>query len=148
MITDTHFVFLHAKGFQPFNAEFSPIGKPLQIGIRFTEELHFHLFKLSCSESEIAGCNLISERLTDLTYPKRNFLSGSTLHIFEIDKNSLCRFRSEVYRVFVIFRNTLKRLEHQVKLTDICKIMLTTGRTGNIVFFNKVLHLFLTPRIY
>ena len=71
-------------------AEGSPVLEPLKVGTRLTEELQLHLFKLSGTESEIAGCDLVTEGLTDLSDTEGNLLAGSSLYIFEVNKNTLC----------------------------------------------------------
>ena len=129
MIADTHLFFFHSKRFQPVDTEVSPIIKPLQIGIRLAEELKLHLLELSGTECKVTRCDLITERFTDLSDTKRDFLSGCTLYIFEVYENALCCLRTKIYGIFCILCNTLKCLEHQVELTDICKIMFATGRT-------------------
>lgn len=57
-------------------------------------ELHLadvaEIAKLSGTESEIAGCDLVTEGLTDLSDTEGNLLAGSSLYIFEVNKNTLC----------------------------------------------------------
>ena len=147
MIAHAHLFFLHAQRFQPVDAKRSPVGEPLQIGIRFTEEFQFHLFKFAGTEGEVSRRDLVSERLTDLSDTERDLLSGSSLHIFEIYKDTLSRLRSQVNGIFRILGNALERLEHQVELTYVGKVMLSARRTGNIMILYKIFHLFLRERI-
>ena len=143
MVTHTHFLVLHAKALQPVNTELFPVCKPLKISIRLTEEFQLHLLKFSGTEGKVSGCDLITEGFTDLTDTERNFLTGSSLNILKVNKNTLCCFGSQIYGILCILRYTLKSLKHQVELADIGKIVLAAGRTGNIVVLNKCFHLFL-----
>ena len=56
----------------------------------FMEKLAYYcLLYTSCSESKIAWCDLISERLTDLSDTKWNLLTGCSLDILEINEDTL-----------------------------------------------------------
>ncbi len=94
MFTETKLLFLHTEGKQPVFAEFLPILIPFKIRTGFTEKFQLHLFKFTGTESKIAGGNFITEGFSDLADSERNFLSGSTLNIFKVDKNTLRSFRS------------------------------------------------------
>ena len=94
MITQTHLVFLNAKGDQPVTAEASPVLEPLQIGSRLTEELQLHLLKLTGTECKVTRRNLVTERFSNLADSKRDLLAGSSLNILEVYKNALCCLRS------------------------------------------------------
>ena len=94
VITKSHLVFLDAKRQQPVTAEASPVLEPLHIGAGLAEELQLHLLELSGTESEVTGCDLITERLTNLSDTERNLLTGSSLYIFEVNENTLCSLGS------------------------------------------------------
>ncbi len=143
MVTQTHLIFFDTECKQPVTAEASPVLEPLQICTRLTEEFKLHLLKLSCTECEVTRCDLITERFTDLTDTERDLLTGSSLYVLEIYENTLCCFRTQINSVLCIFRNALECFEHQVELTDICEIVLATGRAGDIVILHKRLHFFL-----
>ena len=49
---------------------------------------------LNHTEGEIAGCDLISERLANLPDSERDLLSGGTLYILEVYENTLRGLRS------------------------------------------------------
>ena len=148
MVSDTHFFRLDAKSLQPVDTELFPVCEPFEVSVGLTEEFQLHLLKLSGTEREVAGCDFIPEGLTDLTDTKRDFLSGSTLYVLEVYENTLCGFGTQIYRILCILRNTLEGLEHQVELTDLGKVMLAAGRAGNLIIFDKLHHLFLTPAVY
>ena len=148
MITITYFFILQSQFMQPVQAELFPVIKPLQICVRFTEELQFHLLKLSGTERKVTRCDFITERFTNLSNTERQFLSGCSLNIFKVYKDTLSCFRSQIYCIFGIFSYTLECFEHQVKLTNISKVMFATGRAWNLMLFNEFFHLFLTPCVH
>ena len=94
MITVTDFFFLQSQAIQPVQADLFPLREPFQVCIRFAEELQLHLLKLTGTESKVSGSNLITEGFSDLGNTKWQFLSGSSLYVFKVYKNSLGRLRS------------------------------------------------------
>ena len=94
MVTQAQLILFHAERFQPVEAEASPVLEPLKIRPRNTEELQLHLLKLTCTEGKVARCDLITEGLSDLSDTKRQLLSGSTLYVLKVDKDTLRRLRS------------------------------------------------------
>src|SRR5438309_6594164 len=50
----------------PIHSLLLPVLEPLYVGARLHEELHLHLLELARTENEVAGRNLIPERLADL----------------------------------------------------------------------------------
>ena len=148
MIAVTHFLMLQAQAVQPVQTELLPVVEPLQIRIRLAEELQLHLLKLSGTESEVSGGNLIPEGFSDLSDTEGQLLSGSSLYIFEVYKDTLGGLRTEIYRVFRVLGNTLEGFEHQVELTDIGEIVLSAGGAGNLMLLNESGHLFLAPGVH
>ena len=94
MVTQSHLILLDSKGNEPVTAEASPVLEPLHIGAGLAEELQLHLLELSGTESEVTGCDLITERLTNLSDTERNLLTGSSLYIFKVNENTLCSLGS------------------------------------------------------
>ena len=94
VITYTHLFFFHSERFQPVNTEIFPVCKPFKVCVRFTEEFKFHLLELTCTECKVTRCNLVTERFTDLTDTKWNLLTGCSLNIFKVYKNTLSCLRS------------------------------------------------------
>ena len=148
MVADTHLLLFHSQTLQEINTVLFPVRKPFQIRIRLTEELHLHLFELSHTEDKVAGCDLVSERFTHLADAKRNLLAGGSLHILEINKNTLCRLRTQIYGVLRVLCDALEGLEHQIELSDIRKVMFAASRTGNVMFLDKIFHLLLAPAVH
>src|SRR5699024_9189125 len=99
MVAVTHFIFFQSERRQPVQAETLPVVKPLQICIRFAEELQLHLLELPCTECKVTRRNLISEGFTDLSNTERQFLSGGTLHIFKVYKYTLGSLRAKIYGI-------------------------------------------------
>ena len=147
MVADAHFVLFHAKALKPVDTELFPVGKPLKVRIRLAEELQLHLLKFPGTEGKVSGSNLIAEGFTHLADSERNLLSGGSLYILKVYKNTLRGLRTQIHRVLRVLCNALEGLEHQIELTDIRKIMFAAGRTGNIMLRNKCFHLFLAPAV-
>ena len=126
----------------------SPVLEPVKVGARLAEELKLHLLELTGTEGEVTRCNLVTERFTDLTDSERNFLSGSSLYVLEVYKDTLCSLRTQIYGVFCILGNSLESLEHQVKLTNVGEIMLAAARTADVIVINVLFHLLLGPAVY
>ena len=47
---------------------------PVLVGARLDEELDLHLLELAGAEDEVAGSDLVAERLADLPMPNGGFL--------------------------------------------------------------------------
>ena len=147
MIAETQMLRLESQRRQPLHCVFFPVRKPFQICSGLAEEFHLHLLELSCAEREIAGCDLIAEGLADLADAERQMLSRCSLHILEVDENALRGFGAKIQRVRSVFRDSLKRLEHQVELADIRPVELAAGRTGNLELVDKAHHLVVGPAV-
>ena len=122
-----------------------PVVKPLKVGTRFAEKLHFHLFKLAGAENKITGGNFVSERLTDLADTKRNLLARGTLGISKVYKNALRRFGTKINLVFGVLGNPLEGLKHKVKLAYIGKIGAAAVGAFYAVFLYVFHHFFVRP---
>ena len=66
----------------------------------------------------------------------------------EVYEDALGGFGTEIYGVLCVLGDALEGLEHQVELTDICKVMFAACRAWYIVIFDEVHHLFLRPSVY
>ena len=147
MVTDTHFFRFDSQGLQPVDTELLPVSKPFQISVGLTEEFQLHLLKFTGTEGKVSGSDFVTEGFAHLADAEGNLLSGGTLYVFKVHKNTLCGFRTKVNRILRILGNALEGLEHQVKLTDIRKIMFAAARAGNVMFFNEIHHFFLIPAV-
>jgi hypothetical protein len=54
---------------------------PLLVGARLDEELHLHLLELAGAEDEVAGRDLVAERLADLRDAERRLLARVVMHV-------------------------------------------------------------------
>ena len=80
----------------PVEAFFLPFLEPFEFGAGAHEELHLHLFELSHTEDELAGDNLVSERLACLGYAERHFHAACLLHVEVVDEDALCCLWAQV----------------------------------------------------
>ena len=142
VISCTELFFLDAKADQPVVAECLPVIEPLKVCAGFAEELKFHLLELTCSEDEVAGCDLVTERLTDLADTERKLLSCRTLNVCEVNEDTLSCLRSQINFRCCILGNTDECLEHKVELTDIREVVAAAYRAGNVVVPDVSYHLF------
>ena len=67
----------------------------LRLGGRH-EELHLHLLELAGAEDEVAGRDLVAERLADLGDPERRLLARELEHVLEVDEDPLRRLGAQV----------------------------------------------------
>ena len=141
MITKTKVFFLDAKRKKPLVASLSPVLKPFCLCSWLAEELKLHLLELSCTECKVTRCDLVTEALTNLADTKWNLLTGCTLNILEVYKNTLRSLRTKIYCILSILCYALESLEHKVEFSDSCEIVLAAGWTWNAVLFDEVLHL-------
>ena len=145
MVTQTHVFFLDAEAEQEVLAGVLPVLEPFQIGARLAEEFQLHLLKLTGTEGEVARGNLVTEGLTNLCHAKRNLAAGGALYILEVYEDTLCGLRTQVQLVLCVLSDTLEGLEHQVKLTNIGKVMTTAVRAGDLLFVDVIAHLLIAP---
>ena len=120
---------------------------PFKVGTRRAEKFKLHLLKLARSECEVTGCNLVSERLTHLTDTERYLLAARSLNALEVYKNTLRRFGAEINNGRRVLCNALERLEHKVKLTNICEVMLAALGAYDVMLVYIFNHLFLAPAV-
>ena len=94
------------------------------------------------------GVISLRKDFSDLSDAEGNLLSGGSLHVLEVYKDTLGGLRAEIHSILRVLRHALEGLEHQVKLTDIGKIMLAAGGAGDVVLVDVGLHLLLAPGVY
>ena len=148
MVAESEIFFLYVKRIEPVAAEASPVFEPLQIRSRPAEKLKLHLLEFARAEGEVARRNLVPEGLSDLADAERNLFPGGSLDVLEIDEDTLRCLRTEIDGVLRVLRDALEGLEHQVKLTDIGKVVLSAGRAGNLVVIDECLHLHVAHRVH
>ena len=145
MITKSKVLLLDSKLKKPFVAELSPVFKPFGLCTGLAEELQLHLLELTGTEGEVTRRDLIPEGLSDLTDAEGYLLPGGTLYVLEVYEDSLCGLGTKIYHVLCILGYALEGLEHQVEFTDLREVMLSAGRTRDIMLLDKILHLLMGP---
>ena len=148
VVAEADIFVLQADGQQPVMAERAPIVEPLKVRAGLAEEFQLHLLELADAEDKVARSDLVTEGLTDLTDAEGQLFPGGTLDIVEVHKDALCRFGTEVHSVLGVLRDALKRLEHQVELTDVGEVVLAASGAGNVVLLNEVFHLDLREGVH
>ena len=148
VVAKSQMLFLDAQTQQKVLAVASPVLKPLKVGAGLAEELKLHLLELSYTEDEVAGSDLVSERLAHLSDAEGNLFTGSSLDIVEVYENTLSGLGTEIKLSLGVLGNALEGLEHQIKLTDIGKVLLAALRANDIVLVDVFKHLFICPACY
>ena len=95
------------------------------------EELHLHLFKLARAEDEVAGRNLVAERLADLGNSERRLLARELQHVLEVDEDALRSLGAQIGGRAGILQRADRRLEHQVELA--CLRQLAVGAFAGVL---------------
>ena len=116
-------VLAEAERFGPYpermaverHARLAPVLEPLLVGPRLDEELHLGLFELARAEDEVAGRDLVSERLADLGHAEGDLLARGGLHVEEVDVRPLRRLGTQVDGGGGLLNRAHEGLEHQVE---------------------------------
>lgn len=145
VIAKTEIFFLNSEAQEPITAETTPVVEPFEVGAGFAEEFEFHLFELSYAEDEVPGSDFVTERFTDLCNAERHSVTGGALNVFEVNKNTLCGFGTEIYGAGSIFGNALEGLKHKVELTYTGEVGFTAYGAFDLVFDDELFHLFVSP---
>jgi hypothetical protein len=86
------------------------------------EELHLHLLELAGAEDEVAGGDLVPERLADLGDTERRLLAGELEDVLEVVEDPLRRLGPQIgVRARVGDRSDL-RLDQQVEVARLPEI--------------------------
>ena len=83
--------------------------------VRPDEVLHLHLLELAHPEDEVAGADLVAERLADLGDPERDLLARALLDVLEVDVRALRRLGPQVDDRRLVLDRAHVRLEHEVE---------------------------------
>src|SRR5215213_9051860 len=104
---------------------------------RTDEVFHLHLLELTRAKDEIAGRHFIAKRFSDLRDAEGKLAPHGRLHVQEIDKDALRRFRSEVSerrRVIFFGGCTDGRTKHEVKWARVSPFSLAAIWALNLTF--------------
>src|SRR4029077_3672665 len=96
------------------------------------EEFDLHLLELAASEDEVARCNFVAKRLSDLGDSKRNLHAAAVEDVAEVDEDSLGGFGAEVGLVRLVANSTSNRLEHEIERSRIRQVTSTGGAGSDI----------------
>src|SRR5205814_6853824 len=115
---------VHAEVEVPVEAVFDPALVPrfvaqlagLEHRGRLDEELNLHLLELARAEDEVAGGDLVAERLADLRDAERQLAPRRLQHVVEVDEDALRRLRTQVRDRRVLLHGPHEGLEHEVEL--------------------------------
>src|SRR5207245_5869259 len=83
MLVEAQLFGSDAQLHQPLHALGAPELEPLAVGAGLYEELHLHLLELARPKREVAGGDLVAERLADLRDAERELLPGG-LELVEV----------------------------------------------------------------
>src|SRR5205823_6241050 len=73
-----------------------PVAVPPLRVVRRHEVLHLHLLELAHAKEEVAGSDLVPERLADLRDAERRSPPRELQNVLEVDEDVLSRLRAEV----------------------------------------------------
>src|SRR4051794_34024210 len=117
----------------PLEAGLLPVFIPFFLCARTDKELHFHLLKLTHTEDELTGYDLVAERLTNLGDTKGYLHACRFLHVEEVNKDTLCGFGAQVNGISFFGNRAKLCREHQVKLANICPVACAAYRINNFI---------------
>ena len=126
----------------PFQAGRLPHLEPFHFFARTNKELHFHLFELTHTEDKLTGNDLVTERFTDLGDTERNLHTAGLLYVEEVNENTLCRFRTQIYLGSAIGSRTHFCGEHQVELANFRPVACSGDRTCYFAVDNDLTEVF------
>ena len=98
-----------------FQALFLPIFEQFHPLLRPAKVFQFHLLELARTKREIARVNFVAKCLPDLRDAERQFLARDFQHVFELDKDRLCRFWAQISNRRFVFSRADVGFEHQLE---------------------------------
>ena len=149
VVAITYLILFKTQRTEPVKAELLPVCKPFKVCIRLTEKIPSSI----CSNSRVRkvkfpGVISLRKDLPICPIPNGIFFLEVLCTFLKFTKIP-CAVSGRRYTVFFcILSYTLEGLEHQVELTDLCKVVFSTGRTFDIMLFNISRHLLLAPCIH
>ena len=108
-------VILRNRQINPLSIHRHPAVHRLNGLIRLDEKLKFHLLEFPRSKSEILRRHFVPKGLANLADSKWNFDTAGIEHVFELSKNRLRRFRSEIRHIRLRRCRPKKCAQHQIK---------------------------------
>src|SRR5213080_5609179 len=111
----------------PAQALLAPVLEPRIVVTGPHEELELHLLELARAEEEVAGRDLVAERLADLRDAEGDLQTRRLDDVAEVDEDSLRRLRTEIRDVRRVLHRTDVRLEHEVELPRLGQLAAARG---------------------
>ena len=108
----------------PVEALLQPVLVPALGLVGRHEELHLHLLELERAEDEVAGRDLVAERLADLGDAERRLAARELQHLLEVEEDALGGLRAQVDGRAGLLHGADRRLEHQVELARLGQVAL------------------------
>mmetsp|Transcript_13127 Transcript_13127/g.37407 ORF Transcript_13127/g.37407 Transcript_13127/m.37407 type:complete len:390 (-) Transcript_13127:301-1470(-) len=105
---------------------------PHLLATGWDEVFHLHLLKLPRPKDEVAGRNLIPERLANLRNTKGDLGPGRAHYVLKVDEDALRRLRTKVRHTGLVRHGTNVGLEHEVEIARHGEGGLTRSRRGNL----------------
>ena len=96
------------------------------------EELHLHLLELARAEDEVAGRDLVAERLADLRDAERRLLAAELQDVLEVDEDALRRLRAQVGDRRGLLHRADDRLEHEVEVARLGELVAAVLGLGQV----------------
>jgi hypothetical protein len=114
--------FAQAVSEVPAHPLVDPVAPPALRVPRRDEVLHLHLLELAHPEEEVAGRDLVAERLTHLRDAEGRLAPGELEHVLEVDEDALSRLGAEERTRRVVLHGAHVRLEHEVELARLGQV--------------------------
>src|SRR6266566_339072 len=108
-----------------------PVVEPVARLVRRNKVLHLHLLELARAKEEVAGCDLVTERLADLRDTERRLAARELEHVLEVDEDPLGRLGTEVRGRSGFLDRAERRRQHQVELARLGQV--TVGRLARML---------------
>ena len=115
---------------------------PIKFLVRpfLAEPLMFHLFELDGAEDEVAGGDLVAERLADLGDAEGDFRPRRALDVEEIDEFALRRLGTEIDLVLALVGDPARGLEHEIEGADGGPVKAAADGAMDLMFADILLH--------
>jgi hypothetical protein len=104
-------VGVDAEADVPGGAVVDPPLVPRLVLAGLDEVLHLHLLELACAEDEVAGRDLVAERLADLGDAERRLAARRVHDVEEVEEDALRGLRPQVVQAGLVLDDAEKRLE-------------------------------------
>src|SRR5438552_8975563 len=106
-------------------AFFLPIFEQFHSLLGSAKIFQLHLLEFTRAKSEIARIDFVTKRFANLCDAEWQFLARNFKNVFELNKNGLCCFRTQVSDGAFICRGTHMRFEHQIELARFGQVLAT-----------------------